>query len=442
MTASERPARVLLIGRHFWPHGSIDAAGHLVELATGLQSAGLQVSVVTPKHSASWPEQFVFREIMVYRPIRMFRTGWTARGDRSPSRYIRYLKDWIESNLKSCDIVFCDSGCEESIAAVAAARAIGVPVVIRIGGNGCCSDFEFFAQHRSGKRCRSAINTADAVVLGTAIDERRWLVEGGQRTRVRRIRVGIGPTPDQGLSSQQCLRLALSRINGDLLVPDSCSVVLSIERLRKDSGVTTLVKSAYSLSQKIDGLQYWLVGDGPARDSIYTQLKGDGLRQSVAMPGSFGLIDDVFSAADLLVHIGDEGFEHQIPAAISAGLPLVMANSEVSRDFFSTTAADVQQKILDRRPDSIGEPIDTPGHQTATESLAQWVWWFDPQRPKTLRFAIDQVVNNLDSARRRAQTLRKTMQRSRPRSESIQHYVDLFRQLIRDGEQQSMEKAQ
>ena len=439
MSGSERPIRVLLIGRHFWPHGSIDSAGHLIELASGLKLAGQHVSVLTPKYAASWPEHFSFREVDVYRPIRVFRTGWTARGDRTASRYIRNLRDWIESNPVACDVVYCDGGREEAIAAVEAARANAIPSVIRIAGRGACSDFDFFTHSRSGKRCRSSVLGADAVVVGGASDERRWLAHGGVPERVHRIPIGVGPSLDLAPSEKKELRLSMARINGDLFVPEACSVVLTAERLRDDSGVMTLVKSAYSLSQKINALQFWLVGDGSSRESIFARLNSDGLRQVTSMPGSFGLMDDVFSAADLMVQVGDEGFEHQVPTAISAALPIVVANTNTAREFFSVTDEDVRGRILDNRNDVLESPNDLSG------SAGQLIGWFDPARPKTLRFAIDQIVCNVEAARGRAQQLRRRLQRVRSRGESIRCYARLFRELTgrvpaRVDRQTSMEK--
>ena len=401
-----------------------------MELATGLHTAGLHVSVLTPKFSASWADHFCFREFAVYRPLRIFRTGWTARGDRSLSRYIRYLSDWIEANSIACDLVYCDGCREEVIAAVDAAKTLGVPSVVRLAGSGRGSDLDFFEQGRMGKRCRSMASAADAIIVNSATSQRRWIASGGDTDRVQRIPVGIGPSLDQGLSSRYNLRRSLSRINGDLYVPEECSVVLSVERLQRDSGAISLAKSAYALSQSIKGLQFWLIGDGPSRETIYAQLKGDGLRQATAMPGSFGLIDDVFSAADLLVHLGDEGFDHQIPTAVAAGLPMVIANTETARDFFSISDQNAREMLIERRghaPDREQHLAGAAGTKTVPGQL---VWWFDPGRPKTLRFAIEQIVSNLEAARNQAAVLRRMLQRTRPRSESVQQHLRLFRKLV------------
>jgi glycosyltransferase involved in cell wall biosynthesis len=395
-----------------------------MDLASGLHAGGLHVSVLTPKHASSWADRFSFREFDVHRPVRVFRTGWSVRGDRSASRYIKNFRQWIESNPISCDVVYCDGGPEETIAAVEAARTLSIPSLIRISGRGC-GETDFFASTRIAKRCRAIARNADAIVVGGATEERRWLADGGDSDRTHRIPVGIGPSLDREATGRSALRQALSRINGDLYVPEMGSVVLSVERLRRDSGVMTLVNAAYGLSQKIDGLQYWFVGDGPSRDAVFARLKGDGLRQSIAMPGSFGLMDDIYCASDLMVHAGDEGFDNQVPAAISAGLPLVMANSKFAREFFGVTEQQVRERIIDHRQDALHCPEDL------SAAAGTLIWWFDPARRRTLRLAIEQIVGHREAARRRAQQTRRVLQRTRSRSESIECYVRLFRRLVR-----------
>ncbi|KAA5540267.1 glycosyltransferase family 4 protein [Roseiconus nitratireducens] len=430
----KRPERVLLVGRHFWPHGAIDSAGHLMELATGLHSIGLHVEVVTPKHATAWPERFYFREFLIHRPVRMFKQGWTARGDRTPSRYIRLLRDWIVDYPASIDAIVCDGTREESIAAVEAARGRNVPVVLRLAGHGESSDLDFFQQTRMGQRCRVNAAAADAVVVDQASSHRRWLALGGDPQKTHRIANGFGATIESGPKLRQRLRRSMARINGDLFVPDTSTVVLSVERMRRDSGVMHLVQSAYALSQHIRGLQFWLVGDGPARDTIFSRMRGDGLRQMTSMPGSFALMDDVFVAADLLVHAGGEGFEHQIPTAIVTSLPIVVANTPAAREYFSATVQQVNSRLMTRRPTAVASQQRPDDHQTmrTTAESAEpcdLVWWFDPERPKTLRFALEQIVADPPAARQRAEQLRRLLQRRSPRSAALQKYRDLIRQL-------------
>ncbi len=120
-----------------------------------------------------------------------------------------------------------------------------------------------------------------------------------------------------------------------------------------------------------------------------------------------------------MVHSGEEGFDHQIPSAISAALPLVVADTPTARDFFEISSAEASALIQERR-------VPDPESSAKAASAA---WWFDANRPKTLRFAIEGITSDVESARGRAQALRRHMQRTRQRRESIDRYVELFRQL-------------
>lgn len=430
----KRTTRALLFTRNFWPHGSFDSASHVVDIAKGLQAAGLHVSVATPKHANAWPQRFTFQEFEVHRPVRMFKLGWTARADRSPSRYIRNWRDWLEPNPTNCDIVVCFGGREEAIAAVSAAEKMRVPAIVVLMGDGDASDLLYYPTSRGAARCQGFVQRASAVVVGSSAQHRSWLSIGGDRQTTHRIEAGIGPAIDSKPATRKKLRRALAQINGDLFVPDGCSVVLSVERMRKESGLMTLVESAYGLSEKIGSLQYWLIGDGPRRDWIYSRLRGDGLRQVTSMPGSYGTMDDLFATSDLIVHSGHEGFMHQIPRAIAADLPVIVADHEVSRAFFGCTTDDVANRIIQRRADASPDGNATaPNADDETESVANLLWWFNPRRPKTLRFAVEEILANVNRARERSATLRRIMQSQRPRDRAIEAYKQLISQLTDDS---------
>ncbi|WP_158222605.1 glycosyltransferase [Rhodopirellula sp. MGV] len=413
MNQSDRRLRVLLIGRHFWPLGSFDDAGHLIDLATRLHQLGHHVEVVTPRQANTWSEQFQFREFAIHRPLRIFRSGWTSRGDRSVGKYIKSLRDWVCENHASADLIYCDGATEECVAAVESARKLNLPVVVRVAGFGAASDLTSSDSRRNVRRCISAARDADAVVVNSASVHRRMLSEGYNDAKFCRIPIGIGRVPDSSLHDKAELRTALAKINGDLHVFDTMSVVLSVERMCQDSGLMKLVQSARILSERIPGLQYWMIGDGPKRDSIFSHLKGEGLRQAMAMPGSFGIIGDLFQAADLLVHAGDDGYQSHLPQAVAHAIPLVIANTEVAREFFAVSTAEVQQEIADGRFES-------------------GIRWFEPQRPRTLRIAIESILSDIPAAQRQSKELFKRMHSLRDENESLQAYVRLFRGLVQD----------
>ncbi|MCC9603120.1 hypothetical protein LOC67_21430 [Stieleria sp. JC731] len=411
MSRSDRRLRLVLVGRHFWPHGSFDAAGHLIQLASNLHSLGQHVEVVVPRQANSCSEKFQFREFDVHRPLRMFRTGWSGRGDRSATKYIKSLREWLCQTQRDCDLIYCDSAQEECIAAVQAAKHLQVPAVVRIAGMGTSSDLSDSQGRRNVKHCVSTAMKADAIVVNNATIQRRLIIDGFGDAKTCRIPIGIGQAIQSPLQDKTLLRTALARINGDLHLFEGMSVVLSVERMQTSSGISTLVQTARILSERISGLQYWFIGDGPKRDAIFSHLKGEGLRQAMAMPGSFGIMDDVFGASDLMVHTGDDGYQSHVPRAIQMEIPLVIANTEVAREFFAVSSAEVQQQLT-------SADFDSP------------IRWFNPERPRSLRLAIESILDDPEAAKRQAVLLRKHMQGLRNEDDSLRQYMQLFRRLV------------
>ncbi|MEL6109377.1 MAG: glycosyltransferase [Planctomycetota bacterium] len=414
-----RRLRVLMVGRHFWPLGSFDSAGHLMDLAVGLHRHGFHIEVVTPRHGSGWTERFTFREIMVHRPLPIFRSGWATRSDRTASRYVRDLTSWLTKTAAGVDLILSDRAKEEAIAVVDAARALNIPSIVRIGGHGDGSDLAYFADNRLGARCKANALAADATVVNDARSHRRWLTLGADAATVHRMAPYLIPI-DAAATERSALRHSLARINGDLLVPEGATVLLSVERMRRESGLIHLVESAMNLAKQFTDLQFWLIGDGPRRDWVYNRLRGDGLRQSTAMPGSFGSHDDILIASDLMVHSGDEGFESQVPRAIMAAVPLVVANTETARDFFGFSKEEIQNRDAGTSaPASDVNPSDV-----------NLVHWYQPDDTESLRRAVSKVVFHREESRRKAESLRRRMQQLYPREELTNRYSSLIRDLV------------
>lgn len=390
-------------------------------LATAFKARGIDVQVLASRPSTAMPTFYLYRDIPVHCPIKLFQKGWAVRGDRTASRYVKRLGQWIEDNMAARQVMLVNGAQEEALAGLPACEALNIPTAVRLSGAGQCSDFEFFRQSRVGKRCRQTMLNADAVIVQHADDHRQWIVQGGDDQKTHRIGPAIGTstvTPEQ----RQAMRQSLGAINGDLHVPEDHAVLLSIQQMRSESGLAALVDSTYSLSQSIGRLQYWLIGDGPRRESIFGAIRADGLRQNLAMPGSFADMTDVFHAADFLVHNGDWGWEHLVPTAIQMGLPLVVANSLVARRFFSASTKLVKQRIA--------EIADSPEMAAPTGAEpGQSVYWFEAGHPQTLQQAVAAVVNRLDIARERANQLRRTLQHDQSFDRVVDQYVHLLQRL-------------
>ncbi len=393
--------RVLLVGRHFWPHGSIDSAGFLYQLAIGMHRSGSDVEVLTPRYASSWPEELAVREIPVHRPAAAPRSDWSV------ARYVRHLTGWLRERGSCYDVMLVDSIREESTAVVEASRMTACASVLRFGGWGRHSDWSWWQRSRMARKCASVGKGADAVISKCAASHRALLGEGYVSSQIHRIDQGYLPGISPTAATRLAARKTLATVNRDLSCNDDSLVLVCCGRMTRDSGINVLAKTARTLVTRYPNLKLWFIGDGDHRDSIHDLLRGDGVKSAVAMPGSFCDMEDIFAAADVYVQTDEDGLDCFLPAAISAELPIVSLDTESTRSVI----------------------IGSSSRSSFSSELAAWVHWFVPESSKSLRIATREVLDDLATSRQIAAHLRKTLLRSRPQSESIEQYVNLMQQI-------------
>lgn len=398
--------RVLLIGRRFWPQNSNDRAGHLFQLACALKRQGADVEVLTPRYASSWPVEFSIREIPVHRPVMAPRRDW------SMGRYTRSTTAWLRQHASNYDVMLCDSIREESLSAIEASRSGRCPVILRSSGWGTGSDPYWWTTSRAAGRCGTIGKLADAVIAKSAGCERGLLAEGYDSKKVVRIDPGFTAGPLRTAEATRRARQALGTANGDLATDQHSTVLICPSNMTRHSNVTRLVKATRHLVARYPDLRVWFLGDGPHRDWIYDTLRSDGVRASIAMPGSFCDIEDVLNAADLYFQPDDDGLEFWMPSAIAAELPIVAIDSESTRQLIGTSNSHGDD----------GNP-------------QQWVEWCSPGATgeltaKLVRIAIRNALDDIDSAVRRAGKLRRFALRTRSQVDSVDAYLKLIRKVV------------
>ncbi len=415
---TRRRPRILLIGRRFWPHGSHDSAGHLYQLACALQRQGASVEVLTPRYSSSWPAELMIREIPVHRPLTAPKRDWSL------GRYSRSLTSWLRQNSASYDVMLCDSIREESSAAVDASRSHGCPVILRSSGWGDNSDSFWWTTSRAARRCGTIGMMADAVIAKSAVCQRELLAEGYPQDRVVRIDPGFAAGPVRNASARERARKRLGAANRDLATEANSTVLICSSRMTANSGVAQLVEAARHLIVRFPNLRFWFLGDGPHREWIYDRLRGSGLRESIAMPGSFCDVEDLLTAADAYFQPDDEGLEFWMPSAIAADLPIVSVDTPSARAVIGGSS----------RTD---DELSGESSSRAAESWIQWCAAGDPLlqgknlvTPKSISVAIRSTLDDIEGARDRATQLRRFLLRTRPQSESIAAYLRLIENVI------------
>ncbi len=359
-----RPLRVLLIGRRFWPHVSIDTGGHLFQLACALRRHGAAVDVLTPRYSSSWPAEFTIREIPVHRPVMAPKRDWSL------GRYTRSLTTWLRQRSREYDVLFCDSIREESSAAIEAGRSTGRPVVVRSSRWGFDADPMWWTSTRSARRCGSIAKLADAVIVQSADCQRSLIGDGFSADKLHRIDPGFAAGPVRSGSARLRARASLGAANSDLTTESDSTVLVCPSSMTRDSAVNQLVLAARHLIVRYPKLRLWFLGDGPNRDWIYDTLRSDGIRASIAMPGSFCDVEDILSAADVYFQPDECGLEFWLPSAIAAEVPLVAIDSQATRAVIGNPSEIGQQAGLSR---PAGSDVNDGLHPH--QGPGPWVHW-------------------------------------------------------------------
>ncbi|KAA1259306.1 Glycosyl transferases group 1 [Rubripirellula obstinata] len=386
--------RILIVGRRFWPHGGHAEAVHLTELASGLHRLGYHVEVVTPRYASHWPERFQFREFAVHRPVAAPKSDWSV------ARYTRQLTQWLRTKCRSFDAIIVDCIREEAIAAIEATRRTACQTILKFGSRDGVSDDQWWNQNRASRRCAAIGRMADHVIVTNANQSRSLLTHHFDVARIKRIENGFRSGPVQNAVGKAAARKSLGQVNGDLLTDSDSIVLLTTDRMTRGGGVFTLVEAARLLMTKHPNLRIWFIGDGPARDKIYSTLRSDGIRAQIAMPGSFCDFDDLMMAADVYIHSGDDGGASLLPIAIASGLPIVARSSPANYEILGAASADQCPEIA----------------------------WYDSDKEYDLRKKISHLLRDRTASLQASEILKRRLLRSRPESRMLEQYDELIQQ--------------
>ncbi len=351
--ASSSP-RVLWVTRRYWPHG----AGEYPQAATSLaltqafSDMGMRVEVVTPRYGTHWSHEFLYGRIRVHRILA------APKGDWSTQRYVRFLGNWLTEQSARFDWIVCD-GINDDVRSVAIAREhsrrdptrrtrLPLRAAVLCDGWGSDGDDVLCRQSRSGKRCLQSIADLDQVITRHSTLDRFLISNGISPQRIHRIAPGFARPTRVSLDQRLAARRSLAGINRDLKVDKDDHVLLWCGRMagpaNYDSGVGSIVGSARLLCKRYPNLKIWMLGDGPLHDWVHTELKAEGARDVVAIPGTFADMTDIWDAAEGTVVTGDDQLRYTLPMAIAHALPILIADHAPIRawvqDKFASDIAD------------------------------------------------------------------------------------------------------
>ncbi|WP_236696390.1 glycosyltransferase [Rhodopirellula islandica] len=411
-------SRVMFVARHYWPlcAGRHEAAAATFELTQRLASWGMQVQVVTPRHGNTWPTEIMLGDVKVHR------VAAAPRGDWSTQRYVRHLGHWLAERMPGLDAIVCDQLREES-RAVATAVQSGPPEVggaratvgvAMCGGWGEDSDEIWCQNTRSGRRVLQSCIGMDAVVTDHAKTDRYLVSHGVPAEKLRRRPVGFHRPVRVTNEERMDARRSLRGINLDLTTDNDSRVLLWCGPMAgpasSESGVGALVQSARFLAARDPDLRIWMLGDGKLRDWVHAELRAEGVRSVVAIPGSFSDMTEIWRSVDAVVLNEDSQLRFTFPATLAAGLPVIVADHPAAREYLQTQ---FDASILD--------------------SLA----WYEPAKPSTLRKAFRSVWGDLEMAKQHAFELARDLSRRHP----LEPELTFWQSILRPDQNMSNPKA-
>jgi glycosyltransferase involved in cell wall biosynthesis len=300
--------KILMVISQFYPITG-GAEKECQKLSGRLLKEGIAVTVLTQSCEGS-PDYEVIDEIPVYRKMK----GWHLY----EYTYMLSVLWFLVKHIRHYDIIQC-FGLYLFIPPVALIKYLfNKRAIARIEGPGCSGDFHRIKQLKCGQLILSSAQRLDRII-------------GISRDICREIK-GNG-FPDQSVVSipnsvdVNCFRPGEDGRRGK--VRNICF----IGRLAEEKGVRYLIKAMMGVKKEWDGIQLYIVGDGPLRSGLEELSRQLGLMDDTAFVGHTDSVLSYYQEADLFVLPSlSEGLPLSLLEALSCGLPVIATAVGGSRE--------------------------------------------------------------------------------------------------------------
>lgn len=124
------------------------------------------------------------------------------------------------------------------------------------------------------------------------------------------------------------------------LIPDLAGeiVLVSVANLVPFKDYKTTIDALGRLKKSGQDFHYFIIGDGPMRETIQQQISTLGLSKYITITGKISNVKDYLQIGDIFIHSSlGEGCSNAILEAMAAGLPIIASNtggtSEIAGDW-------------------------------------------------------------------------------------------------------------
>ncbi len=251
-----------------------------------------------------------------------------------------------------------------------AARQIGVPSVVMVGG----SDVLLITESRSRRaKVLRVLQESDSVVTVSEGLRRRVIDMGVPAERVVTIYQGINSDhfhPGDKATARDLLQL-----------PHDRKLLLWVGRMVDVKGLDVLVAAVDQLRQREPNVLLLLVGDGPLRKSVLKEIQRRHLDQHVRWVGAKPQQDlpNWYRAADVFcLSSRSEGLPNVLRESLSCGCPFVSTDVGSVREIADPQGSDPFAELVPIGDSSAMsqaiEQVLQPSYAAATQALPSRSW--------------------------------------------------------------------
>ena len=238
------------------------------------------------------------------------RTRVAGAGPLASAVYVATCVGYLVRRRRSLDLVHAHGALSEGAIALAA-RALGLPVIVKILRAGHQGDFELLAARPAG-RLRTRLLARAAWFVALSDESRSELIAlGVPAERVLVIPNGVDTDEYRpaGESERTELRARLGLADAPL--------VLFVGRLIDVKGVDTVVRAL----PEVPELRFLALGDGPERETLMRLAEEVGVAERASFPGATARVAEHLRAADVFaLPSRSEGLSNSLLEAMASGL--------------------------------------------------------------------------------------------------------------------------
>lgn len=345
--SAERQLRVAIIAERYWPY--VDGTARMLgQLAAGLATAGIHVTVVAPQWDTRTPVAALHRGVRIARLRRPARATGLAF---SPRR----LRLWLKAQAEEFDLLLVSGLRHAARTCVRAARKLGLPVALRAEAAGLAGDCHWQIESRNGRAIKRTCYRADALIAPCESIRDELIAAGYPRSRIHHCPGGVASGEPLSAATRSNARKIISTAHPAFRLEPGTPLAVYLGPLTAEHNPGLLIESWQSVHADVPKARLWMVGEGALRSELARRVTELNMRNCVLFPGSFQEIRELFQAANLALWPGREGnIRPEQLEAMAAGCAVLLAETPGAR------------RLLAQGESGLLLPDDDPDHWAQT----------------------------------------------------------------------------